>query len=243
MGGCRGLPARGPNGHPDHTLYGRSPAPVRPGRHYGSRSDRGSGHPPRPDPRARAQNDGGGDDGRRYYCVRLLARRADGRAGKRRGDALYLGSPPDGAGLAGAQESRAGGGPPAPRGGGELGRRLLAAHRAEAARMRGLATTLLMGLRMYVRDRGAVFWGIAFPLILMTLIGLAFGRSGTPTYCVAVVDRDAGLLGQGLVAGLRGLPRFSIAEISDTDTALAPLRQGRPTLVGGVPPTGPGHPV
>jgi len=109
--------------------------------------------------------------------------------------------------------------------------------------MRGFATTVLMGLRMYVRDRGAVFWGIAFPLILMTLIGLAFGRSGTPTYSVAVVDRDAGLLGQGLVAGLRSVPVFSIAEISDTDTALAQLRQGRLTLVVVLPPAGSGEPV
>jgi ABC-2 type transport system permease protein len=109
--------------------------------------------------------------------------------------------------------------------------------------VKGFATTVLMGLRMYLRDRGAVFWGIAFPLILMTLIGLAFGRSGTPTYSVAVVDHDAGLLGQGLVAGLRGVPVFSIAEVSDTDTALTQLRQGRLTLVVVLPPVGSGDPV
>ena len=109
--------------------------------------------------------------------------------------------------------------------------------------MRGFATTVLMGIRMYLRDRGAVFWGIAFPLILMTLVGLAFGRSSTPTYSVAVVDRDAGLLGQGLVAGLRGVPVFDIVEASDLDTALGQLRQGRLTLVVVLPLVGSGDPV
>jgi ABC-2 type transport system permease protein len=109
--------------------------------------------------------------------------------------------------------------------------------------MRGFATTVVMGLRMYLRDRGAVFWGIAFPLILMTLIGLAFGRSGTPTYSVAIVDRDAGPLGQGLVAGLRRVPVFSVAEAADSETALAQLRQGRLTLVVVVPPDGSSEPV
>jgi ABC-2 type transport system permease protein len=109
--------------------------------------------------------------------------------------------------------------------------------------MKGFATTVLMGFRMYLRDRGAVFWGIAFPLVLMTLIGLAFGRSGNPTYSVAVVDRDAGLLGQGLVAGLRGVSVFNVVEAPDTETALTQLRQGRLTLVVVVPPDGSGEPV
>src|SRR3989441_13207498 len=63
-----------------------------------------------------------------------------------------------------------------------------------------------MGLRMYLRDRGAVFWGIVFPLILMTLIGLAFGRNDSPSFTIAVVDQSGGLLGRGLLEGLRQGP-------------------------------------
>ena len=43
--------------------------------------------------------------------------------------------------------------------------------------MKAFFTTIVMGFRHYFRDRSTVFWGILFPLILMGLIGLAFGRS------------------------------------------------------------------
>jgi len=100
-----------------------------------------------------------------------------------------------------------------------------------------------MSFRMYLRDRGAIFWGLAFPLILMTLIGLAFGRSDSPTFSVAVVDQGAGLLGRGLLVGLKQVPVFRVEETTDVDEALARLRRGRLTLVVVVPPAGSREPV
>jgi ABC-2 type transport system permease protein len=93
-----------------------------------------------------------------------------------------------------------------------------------------------MSFRIYLRDRGAVFWGLAFPLILMTLIGLAFGRSGSLAFSVAVVDQSGGLLGRGVLEGLRRVPVFRVEETGQADAALARLRQGRLTLVIIVPP-------
>jgi len=103
--------------------------------------------------------------------------------------------------------------------------------------MRGFWTTVLMGFRMYLRDRGALFWGIAFPLILMTLIGLAFGRSGTPLFRVAVVDQGAGRLGDQLRSGLARIPGLRVEEARDPETALEQVRRGRLTLVVVVPPS------
>src|SRR2546425_13379723 len=100
-----------------------------------------------------------------------------------------------------------------------------------------------MGLRMYLRDRGAVFWGVVFPLILMTLIGLAFGRSGSPSFTIAVVDQSGGLLGRGLLEGLRQVPVFRVEEAGDTEAALARLREGRLTLVIVVPAATSGEPI
>ncbi len=109
--------------------------------------------------------------------------------------------------------------------------------------MRGFATTVVMGFRMYLRDRGAIFWGIAFPLILMTLIGLAFGRTDTPTYSVAVVDQHAGPLGVGLLQGLRQVPVFRVEAPAEAESALERLRQGHLTLVVVIPSDVSGEPV
>lgn len=109
--------------------------------------------------------------------------------------------------------------------------------------MRSFWTTVLMGLRMYLRDRGAIFWGIAFPLILMTLIGLAFGRDASPTFSVAVVDQGTGMLGRELLQGLTQVSVFRVEEAQDAAAALERVRQGRLTLVVVVPPASSGEPL
>lgn len=108
--------------------------------------------------------------------------------------------------------------------------------------MKGFWATVQMGLRMYLRDRGAVFWGLVFPLVLMTLIGLAFGRTDSPTFAVAVVDHS-GLLERGMLEGLRQVPVFRVEEAADPDAALARLRAGRLTLVIVVPASSSGEPI
>ncbi len=109
--------------------------------------------------------------------------------------------------------------------------------------MNGFWTTVAMGFRMYLRDRGAVFWGMAFPIILMTLIGLAFGRSDSPTFSVAVIDQGAAPLGRGLLAGLKQVPVLRVEEAYDLDEAMGRLRGGRLTLIVVVPGASSGDPL
>ena len=45
-------------------------------------------------------------------------------------------------------------------------------------------------VRSFVRDRTALFWTIAFPVIFIVLFGTLFGGSGNPTYSVGWVDLD-----------------------------------------------------
>src|SRR5437870_13576815 len=101
--------------------------------------------------------------------------------------------------------------------------------------MRSFWVTVQMGLRMYLRDRGAVFWGIVFPLILMTLIGLAFGRTGSPTFAVAVVDQSGGRLGRGVLQGLRQVPLLRVEEAGEMGAALRRLPAGRLSMAIVVP--------
>lgn len=109
--------------------------------------------------------------------------------------------------------------------------------------MRAFLLTVIMGFRMYFRDRSSVFWGLAFPLILMVLIGLAFGRSDTPTFTVTFVDRGGGSLASGLHQGLAGVPAFRMVDEADEAKAVEGLRQGRATLVVVVPAAGSGEPI
>lgn len=109
--------------------------------------------------------------------------------------------------------------------------------------MKAFFTTITMGFRHYFRDRSSVFWGIAFPLILMALIGLAFGRSDTITFSIGFVDQGGGLLSQGLRRGLSEVPVFRVTDETDQAQALDELRKGRRTLVVVVPPQNSGAPV
>ncbi len=91
--------------------------------------------------------------------------------------------------------------------------------------------------KTYVRNRSAVFFGVLFPLILMTLIGLAFGRSDSLTFTVSVVDEGNAQLTRPLIEGLRRVPVFKIIEESK-DRALAQMRRGDRALVVVIPASG-----
>ena len=103
--------------------------------------------------------------------------------------------------------------------------------------MRAFVMTIVMGFRMYVRDRSSLFWGMAFPLILMGLIGLAFGRSESLTFRVAFVN-PGNPLGLALREGLGQVPVFTMSDVPTEAEAVELLRKGQRILVIIVPPFG-----
>lgn len=109
--------------------------------------------------------------------------------------------------------------------------------------MRAFVMTVVMGFRMYLRDRSSLFWGMAFPLVLMGLIGLAFGRTESLTFRVAFVDQDSGPLGAGLRQGLAQVPVFIVTDAPTEAEAVALLRTGQRTLVVVVAPLGSSAPL
>lgn len=108
--------------------------------------------------------------------------------------------------------------------------------------MRGFLLTVVMGFRMYLRDRSSLFWGMAFPLILMGLIGLAFGRSESLTFRVAFVN-PANPFGLALRQGLDQVPVFKVSDAPTESEALDLLRKGQRVLVIVVPPFGSTDPL
>jgi len=64
-----------------------------------------------------------------------------------------------------------------------------------------IAATTAAQLKMLFRRRITLFWSLVFPMILMTLLGLLFGRSidaGT----ITVIDRAGTTQSQRLVAAV-----------------------------------------
>ena len=55
--------------------------------------------------------------------------------------------------------------------------------------MTALVALTLANIRSYLRDRGALFWTLAFPLIFVVLFGAIFS-GGSNTITVAWVDQD-----------------------------------------------------
>lgn len=56
--------------------------------------------------------------------------------------------------------------------------------------MHALATLTVANIRSFVRDRTALFWTLAFPVIFILLFGAIFSGGGSTTYKVGWVDED-----------------------------------------------------
>lgn len=103
--------------------------------------------------------------------------------------------------------------------------------------MRAFTAMIATSIKVFLRDRSSVFWGVAFPLILMGLIGLAFGRSSSVLFTVSVVDEGNPQMVQPLLVGLRQVPVFKVIE-EDRKQALGQLQEGERTLVIVIPAQG-----
>ncbi|HXF81331.1 MAG TPA: ABC transporter permease [bacterium] len=102
--------------------------------------------------------------------------------------------------------------------------------------MRAYLLTVTMLFRHYLRDRASLFWGLLFPLILMGLIGVAFGREEALLFRVSVVG--GGPVAAQFRRDLARAPVLAVEGDRDESAALDDLRRGRRTLVVVLPPSG-----
>ena len=103
--------------------------------------------------------------------------------------------------------------------------------------MTAFVAMLATSIKNFVRNRGSVFFGVAFPLILMGLIGLAFGGGDSIEFTVSFVDEGNAQVAAPLLAGLREVPVLRIVE-EDRASALAQLKKGDRSLVVIIPARG-----
>ncbi|HKW23212.1 MAG TPA: ABC transporter permease [Ktedonobacterales bacterium] len=89
-------------------------------------------------------------------------------------------------------------------------------------------------LKEFMRDRAAIIWTLAFPLIFIVLFGVIFGGNSAPNYTVGIVNEDSGPVSQQLVGAFRKIPSFKI-ETGSRDAELNKLKQGNVDMVIVIP--------
>ena len=99
--------------------------------------------------------------------------------------------------------------------------------------MRALWTLTLANIRSYTRDRAALFWTLAFPLIFIVMFGLIF-QGGESRLNLAWVDEDGSSQSGELRAALGDASGVNLEDFARED-ALAKMRTGEVDAVVVVP--------
>ena len=93
--------------------------------------------------------------------------------------------------------------------------------------MRIYGTLTLASLKMYFRNKQAIFWALFFPLLIMVIFGLLdFGRYVPPS--VGIADRAGNQVSTALIQALRGGEENPILniEMGERDDLLAKVTKG-----------------
>jgi ABC-2 type transport system permease protein len=97
-----------------------------------------------------------------------------------------------------------------------------------------VATLYVASLKEFIRDRGALFWTLAFPLIFIVLFGVIFSGGGEVKYTVGLVNQDTGQVGATLSSVFKQERPFTI-QTGALDAEMRALRKGQIDLMIVIP--------
>ena len=97
-----------------------------------------------------------------------------------------------------------------------------------------MSKLIIANFKQFLRDKTAVFFTFAFPLIFIFLFGMVFGGTDDISYSIRLVDNDDSHVSQGLVAAFESVPIFDVSE-GGLDASLDELRDGNLTAVISIP--------
>lgn len=100
--------------------------------------------------------------------------------------------------------------------------------------MRAFIQLFLANLREFARDRMALFWTIAFPILFMLIFGLIFSRDNGFSADLGLVVEDHGAASQQVAQAFKQVDMFSVSEGSRA-SELAALRDGKRDAVVIIP--------
>jgi ABC-2 type transport system permease protein len=93
-------------------------------------------------------------------------------------------------------------------------------------------------IKMLYRDRQALFWALAFPVIFAVVFGL-FDFEESPEAEFTVVAERPSIISQALVEGLDSVDSFTVVESNDPTAARGALEDGETDVVLELPPLDP----
>ncbi|QLH74089.1 MAG: ABC transporter permease [Methanomassiliicoccales archaeon] len=76
-------------------------------------------------------------------------------------------------------------------------------------------------MRMFIRNKGAVFWTFAFPVLLILIFGAIFSGAGDATYTLYVQDLDDGIVSDQFIEALEstGVLKIKMIDINVNATS------------------------
>ena len=89
-------------------------------------------------------------------------------------------------------------------------------------------------LKSLLRDRMALFWFLAFPVLFTLLLGFIFSGNGEAAYKIGLAAPKGDVLAEGLAAGFKSIKAFKITR-GPLKTELAALKKGDRDLVVEIP--------
>jgi ABC-2 type transport system permease protein len=101
--------------------------------------------------------------------------------------------------------------------------------------MHALFQLTIANIRSFTRDRAALFWTLAFPLIFILLFGAIFTGGGNPTRTFGWVDKDNTPRSAELRSAFDATPNVDLVDATEAD-ALEQMRKGDLAAVLVVPP-------
>jgi ABC-2 type transport system permease protein len=91
--------------------------------------------------------------------------------------------------------------------------------------MKAFGVLLLSDLKQFFRERTALFFTFAFPLLFMLIFGLVYSGNGNISYDVGLVNQDQSVVSGQISQALQQIPIFKTAE-GNLDEELAKLKKG-----------------
>jgi len=85
----------------------------------------------------------------------------------------------------------------------------------------------IANLKMMVRNRQALFWSIAFPVIFIIIFGLFFGQDNTSSGTITIINKSKNEISIGVDKGITESKVFKIAKIDSIDKAMSEIKKGK----------------